>query len=78
MTVTYSNGGEERPRDPTLEVECSTCHAPVGVWKDTAHRTPPWLLSQGFSVFGVTQGDLGMVTHTRARARCMRGLAGPP
>jgi hypothetical protein len=42
------------------------------------HRTPPWLPSQGFSGFDITRGDLGMVTHTRARVRCMRGLSCPP
>jgi len=31
MTVSCSNCGEEWPRDPALEVECPTCHAPVGV-----------------------------------------------
>ena len=30
MTVTCSKCGEEWPRDPALEVECPTCHAPPG------------------------------------------------
>jgi hypothetical protein len=31
--------------------------------------------SQGFSGFDATRAELRMVTHTRARVRCMRGLA---
>lgn len=30
MTVRCSRCGQEWPRDPALEVECPTCHAPVG------------------------------------------------
>lgn len=30
MSVTCHRCGQEWPRDPALEVECPTCHAPVG------------------------------------------------
>lgn len=40
MTVSCAGCGQTWPRDPSLEVACPSCHAPVGRWcqRPSGHR----------------------------------------